>query len=217
MIEAKINVDSGMFDFFWQSFVIFAVTVDPIGLVPFFLAVTLNHADTQRSQIAFKATLIAAGILVAFAVVGEQFLNILGIGLPALRIAGGILLFLVAIDMLLVRESGLRSTVHAEMEEASIQHNIAVFPLAIPLIAGPGAITSTILLMGRTGSDFTQQTLVIVALFFVLAFTLLLFIGATKVQRFLGLTGINVVTRVMGIILASLACQFVIDGIKESW
>ena len=85
------------------------------------------------------------------------------------------------------------------------------------MIAGPCAITSTILLMGRTGSDFTQQTLVIVALFFVLAFTLLLFIGATKVQRFLGLTGINVVTRVMGIILASLACQFVIDGIKESW
>ncbi len=206
-----------MVDFFWQSFVIFAVTVDPIGLVPLFLAATLNYADTQRSQIAFRATLIATGILVAFAVGGEKFLNILGIGFPALRIAGGILLFLVAIDMLLVRESGLRSAVHAEMEEAGIQHNIAVFPLAIPLIAGPGAITSIILLMGQTGSDLTQQILVIGALLCVLAFTLLLFIGATKVQRFLGITGINVVTRVMGIILASLACQFVIDGIKDSW
>ena len=92
-----------------------------------------------------------------------------------------------------------------------------MFPLAIPLIAGPGAITSIILLMGQTGSDFTQQILVIGALLCVLAFTLLLFIGATKVQRFLGITGINVVTRVMGIILASLACQFVIDGIKDSW
>ena len=101
-----------MVDFFWQSFVIFAVTVDPIGLVPLFLAATLNYADTQRSQIAFRATLIATGILVAFAVGGEKFLNILGIGFPALRIAGGILLFLVAIDMLLVRESGLRSAVH---------------------------------------------------------------------------------------------------------
>ena len=206
-----------MVDFFWQSFVIFAVTVDPIGLIPVFLAVTFNHADTQKSHIAFKATLIAAVILVAFAVGGEKFLNILGIGLPALRIAGGILLFLIAIDMLLVRESGLRSAVHAEMQEASIQHNVAVFPLAIPLIAGPGAITSTILLMGPTGNDFTQQTLVITALLFVLVLTLLFFIGATKVQRFLGITGINVVTRVMGIILASLACQFVIDGIKDSW
>jgi len=205
-----------MLDLLLQSFVTFAVTIDPIGTVPLFLALTLKHADAQRLKIALKATFIAAGVLLAFALGGEHFLNILGIGLPALRIAGGILLFLVAVDMLLVRESGLRSTIQAEVDEANLRHDISVFPLAIPMIAGPGAMTSTILLMGRAGDDVTRQAMVIAVLLLVLGGTLGLFIAASKVQRLLGVTGINVVTRVMGIILASLACQFVIDGVKDS-
>lgn len=205
-----------MSDLLWQSLVTFLVTIDPLGMVPLFLAVTLKHAEPQRLAIALKATCIAAGVLVAFALGGERFLNILGIGLPALRIAGGILLFLVAVDMLLVRESGLRSTIQAEVDEANFRHDISVFPLAIPLIAGPGAMTSTILLMGRAGDEVARQAMVIAVLLLVLGGTLGLFIAASKVQRLLGVTGINVVTRVMGIILASLACQFIIDGVKDS-
>jgi len=200
-----------------QSFVTFFVVLDPIGMAPIFAAITRNETEQQRHRMALRGTVIAGIILLLFAAGGEAFLNLLGIGMPAFRIAGGILLFLVALDMLFAHDSPLRRTSETEDEEAERRHDVSVFPLAFPLIAGPGALTSVVLLMGLASGNLAHQGLVLVVLIVVLAALLVVLMVTTRMMRFLGVTGINVVTRVLGLVLAALAVQFVIDGFHEAF
>lgn len=196
------------------------VTVDPVGLGPVFAGLSGGMDPRGRRRMAVKGTAIAALILFGFAFVGEALLSALGIGTGAFRIAGGILLLILAIEMVFARESGLRTTTEGETAEARDkvrQHaDISVFPLAIPLIAGPGAMTSVVLLMGRAEGDPLMQAAVLGVLAAVLLATLAVLLFAGEVSRLLGVTGINVINRVLGILLAALACQFVIDGVIES-
>jgi multiple antibiotic resistance protein len=196
--------------------VAFFVTIDPIGIAPIFAALTRRGGRGYQRRMAMAGTAIAAGVLFGFALLGEPLLDALGIGLPAFRIAGGILLLLLAIDMVFARPSGLRGTTAGEDAEAAGAADISVFPLAIPLIAGPGAITSVLLLMGRTGGDPAAVAVVLGVLGGVLAATLVMLLAAGRIARLLGVTGINVIDRVLGIVLAALACQFVLDGLAQA-
>ena len=205
-----------MTDLVLSTFIAFFVTIDPIGLGPMFAGLTAGMDARLRRRTAIKGVTIGAGLLFGFAFVGELLLNSLGISTGAFRIAGGILLLLVAIDMVFARESGLRTATEDEKQEARHRADISVFPLAIPLIAGPGAMTSVVLLMGRTGGDLPGQMIVLGVLAGVLLATLVVLLFAGEVSKLLGVTGINVINRVLGILLTALACQFVIDGIIES-
>jgi multiple antibiotic resistance protein len=205
-----------MTDFIATAAVMLFVTIDPVGIGPLFAALTRGADAVHRRRMAVKGVLIAAGILFVFAFGGDFLLRTLGIGFPAFRIAGGILLLLLAIEMVFARASGIRATTRPEQEEASHKDDISVFPLAIPLIAGPGTLTSVLLLMGRAGGDPWREAAVLAMLAGVLMTTLLVLLTAGPLSRLLGVTGINVITRVLGILLAALACQFIIDGLLDS-
>jgi multiple antibiotic resistance protein len=178
-----------------------------------FAALTANQSAPERRRTALRGVLIAAGVLVGFALVGEALLAAMGIGLEAFRIAGGVLLLLLSIEMVMVRHSGLRTTTDSEERESGQRADVSVFPLAIPLVAGPGAMTSVVLLMGAA-DGLATMALVLGELLLVLAVTLVCFLGAGRVQKWLGVTGVNVVTRVSGLLLAALAVQFVLDGLS---
>ncbi len=190
------------------------MTVDPIGTAPMFAALTADHPAAERRRIAVRGVAIAAGILLGFALVGERLLGALGIELAAFRIAGGVLLLLLSIDMLMVRHSGLRTTTASEEAESGQRADVSVFPLAIPLIAGPGAMTTVVLLMSEAGGALGPSAVVLGELALVLALTLVCFLGAGRLLKVLGITGVNVVTRVSGLLLAALAVQFVVDGMR---
>lgn len=195
-----------------SAFVTLFVTIDPPGLGPLFLALTAGMSRSQRGQIALRASIIAFGILVLFTLAGTAILNVFGITLHAFRIAGGLLLFHIAFEMIFEK----RHERHERSAERAITadqvRNIAVFPLAIPLIAGPGAISATILLSG-TYSDVLGRALLILIVALNLAVMWLVFLVAERSERFLGVTGRIVLTRLLGLILAALAVQFVIDGV----
>jgi multiple antibiotic resistance protein len=198
------------------AFATFFATISPIDVAALFAALTPNTSDKIRRAMALKGTLIAGGILIVFAVFGNAVLIRLGIGLPALRTAGGILLLLIAIDMVFARSSGGSSTTDDETEEAGNKDDISVFPLATPLIAGPGTMGAVILLMAEAGGDWHQEVAIIAAIVAVLLLTLLLLLMAGRIQKLLGVTGLNVTTRVVGVLLAALAVQFIFDGIASS-
>ncbi len=188
------------------------VVVDPIGLAPAFLAVTERLDARQRRRVALRASLIAAAILLGAAVGGDWLLRQLGISLPAFRIAGGLLLFAIASDMVL----GWRVEREARTAEQAVEEhvrNVAAFPLAIPLLAGPGAITATVLLAGQAAG----RPLWLGALFGVIAAvslaSYLTFCAAGRIGRLMGVTGNVVLSRLLGVILAALAVQYVIDGV----
>lgn len=195
------------------TFITFLVVLDPLGNAPIFAGLTPTATGSERRRMALKGVAIGTGILLAFAVGGETLLKALGIGLPAFRIAGGILLLLLAIDMVMARQSGLRSTTPGEIEESGHRQDVSVFPLAIPLIAGPGALTSVVLLIGGASGDLQMQALIVLVMLGVLALVLVCLLVAGEVMRILGLTGVNVISRVAGIILAALAVQFMADGV----
>lgn len=200
-----------------SAFVTLFVVIDPLGIVPLFVGLTPGMSALDRRRMAVKGTIIGAGILFTFALVGRPLLEALGIGIPAFRIAGGILLLLLAIDMVMARHSGLRDTTDDEKSEGAARDDISVFPLAIPLIAGPGALTSIVLLMGRAEGEPGPTAMVLGLTAVVLLITLLCLLAATMVMRLLGTTGVNVVTRVFGVVTAALAVQFVIDGVRAVW
>jgi multiple antibiotic resistance protein len=206
-----------MLDLAIAAFVAFFVTIDPPGLGPLFLSITAGADGAFRRRMALKGSLIAASILFGFAFGGNWLLMALGIGLPAFRIAGGVLLLLLALDMVIVRPSGLRSTTPGENIEASQRLDISVFPLAIPLIAGPGAMTTTVLLMGQNTGNASAQIIILAVLLLVLGLALLVLLFAHQVTRFLGVTGTNVIGRVLGILLVALAVQFIVDGLSAAW
>jgi len=192
------------------------IVIDPIGVAPVFVGLTARGDAAYRTRMAWRGVLLAAAILYAFALGGSPLLAMLGVTLAAFRIAGGLLLFLLAVDMILVRPSGLRSATGEEQREAMDFEDISVFPLAIPLIAGPGALTSLVLLMGRAGGDPVRIAWLLVSLGAVLAFSLLGLLFAVRLTAWLGMTGTNVVARVLGIVLAALAVQYVLDGIEAA-
>lgn len=194
----------------------FFATIGPIDVAAMFAALTATATAQERKLIALKGSLIAAGILVSFALVGELILQSLGISLAALRTAGGILLLLIAIDMVFARSSGGTTTTDEETREAATRADISVFPLATPLIAGPGAMGAAILLMANAASDIKLQAAVMLSLIGMLVFTYICLLLASNIQRLLGVTGMHVISRVAGVLLAALAVQFIFDGISQS-
>lgn len=194
----------------------FFATIGPFNIAAVFAALTANQDFRWKSLVAIKGTLIAGVILIIFALSGETLLANFGISLAALRTAGGILLLLIGIDLVFVRPSGGISTTDDEAREAETRQDITVFPLAMPMIAGPGAMGASILLMANTDGDLILKVTVIGALVIVLIFTLLSLLLATQIQRVLGVTGMHVISRVFGILLTALAVQFIFDGIAQS-
>jgi multiple antibiotic resistance protein len=203
-----------MSQFLWQAFVTLFVIIDPFAVIPMFVALTRNDTVVSKRHTASKSTIIATILLLAFAFVGDRLLDAMSISEPAFRIAGGFLLLLAAIDMVVARSSGIRSTTGDEAEEAAHRDDISVFPLAIPLIAGPGALTSIVVLMRQAEvMGFKAQLGVVLILVSVLLFTYLSLLMGDRLMKILGVTGTNVLTRVFGIILAALAVQNMINGI----
>lgn len=197
-------------------FVVLFVVIDPVGLAPIFGALTRGGSPVYRRRMAVKAVLLATGILYVFAFTGDWLLQALGISVPAFKIAGGLLLFLVAIDMVFARQSGLRSTTVREQEEARFKEDISVFPLAFPLLAGPGALTTILLLVGETRGNTAEFWSLLAVLAFVLLLALMALLLAGRLMAVLGETGANVVDRLLGVILAALAVQFVLEGISTA-
>lgn len=202
-------------EFIISAFVTLVVVVDPVGLVPPYLAITDGLPKRARRSVALRATLIATAILAGSALIGDWLLRTLSIGLPAFRIAGGLLLFSIASEMVF----GVRIERQAQQAEQALEEhvrNIAAFPLAIPLMAGPGAITATILLAGRSGGDSTQLTLLLAVIVVVLALCFVVFSLAGRIGKMLGTTANVVASRLLGVLLAALAVQFVIDGVRAA-
>ena len=198
-------------EFLISALVTLLVVVDPIGLVPSYLAITNGLPRRARRSVAFRATLIAAVILAGATLIGDWLLRMLSIGLPAFRIAGGLLLFSIASEMVF----GVRIDRQSRQAEEAIEEhvrNIAAFPLAIPLMAGPGAITATVLLAGRSEGD--PMLLAIIA--FVAALCAAVFLFCTHIGRLLGVTGNIVLSRLLGVLLAALAVQYVVDGVRTA-
>lgn len=206
-----------LLDLALTSFVTLFVVLDPPGMGPIFVAITRGESREHRRLMALRGSTVALIILLIFAITGDLALRGLGISLAAFRIAGGILLLLIALDMLFARATPLRRTTEAEEAEAEHKRDISVFPLAIPLIAGPGALTSTVLLMGRAGDSLMMKAAVLAALIAVMAIMLAVLLQGDRINRLLGETGTNVVGRVFGMVLAALAVQYVIDGVKEAF
>jgi multiple antibiotic resistance protein len=197
-----------------KTFIIFFVVIEPVSLVPMFGALTRGGEPGYRKKMAWKSVAISAGIFIMFALVGDWLLRLLGISVSAFKIAGGVLLFLLAVDMVLARESGLRSTTVREQEEARYRDDISVFPMAFPLITGPGALATLLLLTAET-SGYLEFSLVLAMGLLALAVTLVLLLLTQPLMRVMGVTGGTVVSRLLGVVLAALAVQYAVDGFTE--
>ena len=200
-------------DYLVSALVTLVVVVDPVGLVPTFLAVTHGLPQQARRRIAVRASIIAAAILAGTALLGDWLLRQLGITLPAFRIAGGLLLFAVASEMVF----GVRTERQSKQAEDALEEhlrNVAAFPLAIPLMAGPGAITATLLLAGQASGKPISLAILIIVVVAVCVLCLVVFLLSNRVDRLLGVTGNVVSSRLLGVLLAALAVQYVIDGVR---
>lgn len=199
-----------------NTFIMLFVVIDPVGLAPMYVAMCGGENMSTCRKTAIKGVCIAGIILVMFLFVGETLLHYLGINTASFSIAGGILLLLLAIDMVLVRQSGLRSTTLSEQVEARHREDISVFPLAIPMIAGPGSLTTVLLL--RSESVLSAETaIILLVLLVILIITLLMLVMAVQITGLLGETGANVITRVLGIILTALAIQYIVNGLLSTF
>jgi len=192
------------------------LVVDPLGLAPTFLAVTEGLPAAARRQVAVRACLIAAVTLTGAAIGGDWLFKTLGISLPAFRIAGGLLLFSIASEMVFGVRIERQSKTAEQAVEEHVRH-IAAFPLAVPLMAGPGAITATVLLAGRATGDLVALAVLIGVIAAVVASCLAAFLAAGAIGKLLGVTGNVVLSRLLGVLLAALAVQYVIDGIRTIW
>ncbi len=209
---------------FISAFVTLFVVIDPLGCVPIFSSLTAGTSPRHRSQMAVRSSLIATGVLVAFALGGEAFLSALGITLPAFKVAGGIMVFIIAIDMVFEKRTQRRENRAEEVKSSAAAsgkpleaEDISVFPMAIPMLAGPGAIASVMLLSARTAGDVAAEAVVLVALLAVLLLTFLSLLAAGPIMKLMGAKFEGALTRLLGVVLAALAAQFVIDGIKQSF
>jgi len=206
-----------MIDFLSEAFITLLVVIDPFGVLPVFVALTKGDTALRKKQIALKATMISAFLLVVFGYIGDFLLEKLHISEPSFRIAGGILLLLTAIDMVVAKHSGLSSTTYDEEIEAEHRDDISVFPLAIPMIAGPGALASIAILMREVQGTMILQIGVIGVLIIVLLILYVCLSMSHPLSKLMGVTGANVMSRIFGIILAALAVQFIIDGLQLSF
>src|ERR1700761_587530 len=199
-----------------KFFIVFFVVVEPISLIPLFAGLTVGSSVAYKRKMAGKAAAIALGISVLFALAGARFLDIMGISLSSFRIAGGTLLFLISLEMVFARTSGTRSTT-SEREEAKTREDISVFPLAFPFIAGPGALATILLEAGEVAHQpwLFAGFLVVVGL--VICVCLLLMLAASRLMSALGVTGANVMSRLSGVVLAALAVQFIVNGIRGAF
>lgn len=197
-----------------KTFIIFFVVIEPVSLVPMFGALTRGGEPGYRKKMALKSIAISAGIFIVFALAGDGLLRLLGISVSAFKIAGGILLFLLAVDMVLARESGLRSTTVREQDEARYREDISVFPMAFPLITGPGAL-ATMLLLTAGAADWVGVGLVLAMGLLALAVTLVMLLLTQPLMRVIGVTAGSVISRLLGVVLSALAAQYVVDGITE--
>ena len=202
-----------MSEFVFNAFVTLLVVVDPLGLAPLFVGLTRGRSAGYRRDAAIRGTVLGAAILFLFAFAGQALLGALGIGFPAFRIAGGALLFLLLLDMIFGRPSGVRRTTEEAAE--GNEDDVSVFPLAVPLIAGPGSLTTVLLYTGGGGT--LEVAAFLGVLLFVLLMTLTSLLLAPRVMKVFGQTGAAVLARVLGVLLAALAVQFVLDGIKQSF
>ncbi len=198
------------------AFTTFFATIAPLDVAAMFAALTPNATAVEKRSMAIRGTTISGAILLSFALVGEIVLSTLGISLAALKVAGGILLLLIGIEMVFARSSGGTSTTDEEDQEAIASKDIAVFPLATPLIAGPGAMGATILLMADARGDLVAEAIIIGAMLTVLLLTLSLLLLTNKVLRLFGITAMYVISRVFGVLLSALAVQFMFDGLAQS-
>jgi len=201
-----------------KFFVVFFVVVEPVSLIPLFSSLTEGASTAYKHKMAVKAVLVSGAILVLFAFGGAAFLDLMGISLEAFRIFGGLLLFLIALEMVFARESGTRTS-SSEREESQRRADISVFPLAFPFIAGPGALATILLWFGpvRVSEQPVLFAGLILMVALVLAIALLMMWLSTPLMRVLGVTGANVANRLFGVILGALAVQFVIDGLRGSF
>ena len=202
---------------FINSFILFFITIDTIGNLPFFLSLTEGAKFKKRTEIAIRSTVIAFFILIAFAYIGRYLLEALGVSLDSLKIAGGVILMFIAIDILFEKRKIRREK---KVEQALDEKNydeIIVFPIAIPFIAGPSTLASVILLIGNYANFPEFQIPVILALVAALVVSLLLMIGGSYIVKFLPKQFLHTTARVMAFILAALATQFIVDGIKASF
>ena len=195
--------------FLITAFATLFVVIDPPGLVPLFIALTQGMTAERRRAMALRACVIAGVLLTLFGMAGESILGFIGISMPAFRIAGGILLFLTALDMLFERRTQRR-----EGQQPDPDHDPSVFPLATPLIAGPGAIASMILLIGQSGPGWGGTLAVLGLMWGMVIVTFFFLLASPPIERALGRTGTIVITRLLGMLLAALAVQFVIDGVR---
>jgi multiple antibiotic resistance protein len=207
-----------MLEQFVKFFIVFFVVVEPVSLVPLFAGLTEGASSAYKKKMAVKSVLIAGLIILMFAVTGATFLGAMGISIEAFRIFGGLLLFVVALEMVFARESGTRTSTD-EQAESRRRADVSVFPLAFPFMSGPGALTTILLWFGPVG--VLQQPLMFAGLmaaaFLVLAISLAMMLAAGQLMRVLGATGANVANRLLGVVLGALAVQFVIDGIRSSF
>jgi len=204
-----------LLDFFIAALVTLVVVLDPIGLVPTFVAVTNELPAASRRSVALRACLIAGAILAGSALAGDWLLRTLSITLPAFRIAGGLLLFSIASEMVFGVRIARQSKAAEEVLEDHVR-NIAAFPLAIPLMAGPGAITATVLLSGRSGGDPAKLAILLGVIVLALALCLAVFTVASRIAKLFGSTANVVMSRLLGVVLAALAVQYVIDGVRAA-
>jgi len=201
-----------------KFFVVFFVVVEPVSLIPLFTGLTTDATRAYKRRMAFRAVSVAAAILVLFALGGASFLKLMGISLEAFRIFGGLLLFLLALEMVFARESGKRTS-SSEAAESRRRVDISVFPLAFTFIAGPGALATILLWFGPV--RLSEQPAVfgayLLAVIVVLAIALVMMLLADPLMRVIGVTGANVASRLLGVILGALAVQFVLDGLRQAF
>jgi multiple antibiotic resistance protein len=201
-------------DLLLSTLVTLLVTVDPVGLAPIFLSLTDGMTARERRIIALRATVIAVGILTFFVFLGQPLLHWLGIGLPAFRIGGGLLLFWIAFEMVFQHRTERKQEAATAAVHLDHVRDVAAFPLAIPLMAGPGAITAVILLASRSNGDVLAITSLLLLVCIVALACLVVFMAAERISGILGRTGSIVLTRLLGVLLTALAVQFVVDGIR---
>ena len=201
-----------MIELYVSALITFFVVIDPPGCAPIYAGLTAGASDAHRRSMAFRAVLVAASILLVFALVGEDLLRGLGISLASFRIAGGIMLFLIALDMVFEKRTERREDRAAKVKASEVE-DVSIFPMAMPMIAGPGSIASVMLLMAK--NDGLDRTLVVLgALATILLLTLAALLAAGPLMRLLGARIEAVITRLLGVLLAALAVQFVMDGLQ---
>jgi multiple antibiotic resistance protein len=206
---------AGLIALYVSSLITFFVVIDPPGCAPIYAGLTKGASPASRRAMAVRSVLVASAILFVFALFGEDLLRALGISLASFRIAGGIMLFLIALEMVFEKRTQRREDRAAKVAETPEVEDVSIFPMAMPMIAGPGSIASVMLLMSR--NDGLERSLVVLAaLATILALTLLALLAAGPIMRVLGVKIEAVITRLLGVLLAALAVQFVIDGVRIS-